>query len=368
MVDILGQVYYRTILNVNFIANISLQFAGINKSLWGSGMEVQMLDIAKEIVEGRRLEKGEDCSFLLTADLDELCEGADYIRKNLCGKRADLCAIINGKSGACSENCKFCSQSAHHHTTCQRSDFIDEDEILAGCKEAWENGVNRYCIVTAGRAISDSDFNKALSAYRKMHEKYPDMILCASHGFVSEEKLKLLKEAGVSMYHENIETSKENFPNVCTTHGFDDKIREIKKIQEAGLELCTGGIVGMGEDWNDRISMAFTLKELGIRSIPINILIPVKGTPFGELEPMTREDILRTVAILRYVNPKADIRIAAGKNYFDDGGSELFKSGVNAALTGNLLTTGGSSMEMDRKVLEEDGYILKTKPEVVCHE
>ena len=164
------------------------------------------------------------------------------------------------------------------------------------------------------------------------------------------------------MYHENIETSEENFPNVCTTHSFEDKIHEIKRIQEAGLELCTGGIVGMGETWKDRLSMAFTLAELGIRSIPINILIPVKGTPFGELEPMTQEDILRTVAILRYINPKADVRIAAGRNYFKDGGGKLFLSGVNAALTGNLLTTGGSSMEQDRNILEEKGYILKKKP------
>ena len=153
-----------------------------------------MLELAKEIVGGRRLTREEDCSFLLEADINELCEGADYIRKNLCGTRADLCAIINGKSGACSENCKFCSQSAHHHTACQAGNFIDEEAILSGCREAWEQGVDRYCIVTAGRAIKDEDFEKALHAYKKMHEEFPDMILCASHGFVSEEKLKQLKE------------------------------------------------------------------------------------------------------------------------------------------------------------------------------
>ena len=189
-----------------------------------------------------------------------------------------------------------------------------------------------------------------------------ETITMTTNGVLLGNYGKQLKEAGVSMYHENIETSEENFPNVCTTHSFEDKIHEIKRIQEAGLELCTGGIVGMGETWKDRLSMAFTLAELGIRSIPINILIPVKGTPFGELEPMTQEDILRTVAILRYINPKADVRIAAGRNYFKDGGGELFLSGVNAALTGNLLTTGGSSMEQDRNILEEKGYILKKKP------
>ena len=158
-------------------------------------MEISMLELAKEIVGGRRLTREEDCSFLLEADINELCEGADYIRKNLCGTRADLCAIINGKSGACSENCKFCSQSAHHHTACQAGDFIDEEAILSGCREAWEQGVDRYCIVTAGRAIKDEDFEKALHAYKKMHEEFPDMILCASHGFVSERKIKTVKRS-----------------------------------------------------------------------------------------------------------------------------------------------------------------------------
>lgn len=320
-----------------------------------------MLNLAKEIVSGRRLERAEDVHFLLEADLQELCKGADYIRRELCGNRADLCAIINGKSGACSENCKFCSQSAHYHTACQKSDFIDLKEIMNGCRKAAEQGIDRYCIVTSGRAISNTDFEKALTAYQRMHEAFPDMILCASHGFLSEEKLKRLKEAGVSMYHENIETSESNFPNVCSTHSFQDKVEEIKRIQQAGLELCTGGIIGMGESWEDRISMAFSLAELKIQSIPINALIPVKGTPFGDLEPMKKEDILRTIAIFRYINPAADIRIAAGRSYFEDGGEKLFVSGINAALTGELLTTGGSSTENDRKILKDAGYQLKAE-------
>ena len=318
-----------------------------------------MFELAKEIVNGKRLQRGNDVDCLLTADLDELCQGADYIRKELCGDRADLCSIINGKSGACSENCKFCSQSAHYHTPCQKSDFIDMDEILEGCRKAALQGVDRYCIVTAGRAISEKDFEKALAAYKKMHEEFPDMILCASHGFISEENLKRLRDAGVRMYHENIETSEGYFPQVCSTHSFQDKVEEIKRIRAAGLELCTGGIIGMGESWQDRISMAFSLAELKIHSIPINALIPVKGTPFGELEPMKKEDILRTVAIFRYINPRADIRIAAGRSYFEDGGRDLFESGVNAALTGDLLTTGGSSTSQDRAILKDMGYQLK---------
>ena len=159
------------------------------------------------------------------------------------------------------------------------------------------------------------------------------------------------------MYHEILKRPRKIFRMSVQHTALKIKSMKLSGFRKQALELCTGGIVGMGETWKDRLSMAFTLAELGIRSIPINILIPVKGTPFGELEPMTQEDILRTVAILRYINPKADVRIAAGRNYFKDGGGELFLSGVNAALTGNLLTTGGSSMEQDRNILEEKGYI-----------
>ena len=195
-----------------------------------------MLELAKEIVGGRRLTREEDCSFLLEADINELCEGADYIRKNLCGTRADLCAIINGKSGACSENCKFCSQSAHHHTACQAGDFIDEEAILSGCREAWEQGVDRYCIVTAGRAIKDEDFEKALHAYKKMHEEFPDMILCASHGFVSEEKLKQLKEAG---YHCSLVNAR--FVKPLDTEMLDHLTEQHKLIVTIEENVRSGG-------------------------------------------------------------------------------------------------------------------------------
>lgn len=317
------------------------------------------MGVAEEIVNGRRLKRGEDLTFLLHEDLQVLMQGADLIRKKLCGDRADLCAIINGKSGRCSENCKFCSQSGHHKTACVPSDFIDMDTIMEGAKRAAEQKIDRYCIVTAGRSLSKEDLEKALKAYRKMHEEYPDMILCASHGFLEEADLKRLKEAGVSMYHENIETSEENFENVCTTHTFQDKIHEIKKIQDAGLDLCCGGIIGMGESWEDRINMALSLSELGISSIPVNALIPVSGTPFGGLEPMKKDDILRTMAIFRYLNPTAAIRIAAGRSYFKDGGRDLFQAGVNAALTGDLLTTVGTSTKQDMEMLEELGFQLK---------
>lgn len=314
-----------------------------------------MNDLAKEIIAGRRFKRGEDFSFFLNADLDKLLEGANMIREVLCGNKIDLCAIINGRSGHCSENCKFCAQSSHHDTEINEYDFLDPDVIVEDCKRNEANGVHRYSIVTAGRTLRDKDFDKAIEAYKKMREEC-DIELCASHGLLNEEEFVRLKEAGVSMYHENIETSKRNFPNICTTHSYEDKIYEIELAKKVGLTVCSGGIIGMGEIWEDRIDMAISLSELQVDSIPINILMPVKGTEYEDLEPLSEEDILRTIAIFRYINPTAYIRMAAGRCYFKDGGTKIFLSGANATLTGDMLTTVGSSTTQDKNMLANLGF------------
>lgn len=321
-----------------------------------------MKNLAKEIINGRRLDKDYDYSLLLQAELKELCEGADMIRSALCGNRIDLCSIINGRAGKCSENCRFCAQSSHHHTDCEEYGFLDTDAFLKDCEQVASYGVDRYSIVTAGRTMEGRDLEKAINAYDALHKKYPDMILCASHGLMKAEDLKKLTAVGVTMYHANIETSENYFPNICTTHTFADKLQEIQFAKEAGLTICCGGILGMGESWQDRIDMALTLAKLEVVSIPLNFLIPIKGTPLGEQSRLTPEEILRIVAIFRYINPTAFIRIAAGRSYFKAGGMELFKSGANATLTGDMLTTVGNNTMQDRQMLTEMGFSLKEMP------
>ena len=191
-----------------------------------------------------------------------------------------------------------------------------------------------------------------------MHEEC-EVNLCASHGFLTKEEFIRLKEAGVTMYHENIETSKKNFPNICSTHSYEDKIEEIKLAQKVGLKVCSGGIIGMGETFEDRIDMAISLSELGVVSIPINVLIPIKGTPLGNLERISHEDILRTIAIFRYINPTAYIRMAAGRNYFADGGTKIFLSGANATITGDMLTTVGNNTNQDKIMLTKLGFDIQ---------
>ncbi len=320
-----------------------------------------MLALAKQIIEGRRLTKEDDLACLLNADLEELCKGADNIRRELCGNKVDLCSIINGRGGRCSENCKFCAQSSHYRTHCEEYGFLDMKDIMEGCSHASEQGINRYSIVTAGRSIEGEDLNKAVESYRAMHEAYPDMILCASHGLMKQEDLKRIKDAGVTMYHANVETSESFFSEICTTHTYKDKLEEIRMASEAGLEICSGGILGMGESWQDRLDMALALAQLQVVSIPLNFLKPIPGTPLENREILNTDEIIRIVAIFRYSNPTAYIRIAAGRNYFTDGGKVLFEAGANAALTGDMLTTVGNNTTQDREMLENLGFQLKEK-------
>lgn len=299
---------------------------------------MNVLELADEIISGKRIKRGDDLSIFLECDLKELCKGADAIRKHFVGDKVDLCSIINGRSGRCPEDCKYCAQSAHNHTDCEVYDFIAEDKIIDLCKLNESEGVHRFSIVTSGRALTGEEFEKALSVYRKMNEEC-DIELCASMGFVSEEQLHALHEVGVTSYHHNIETSKRNFPNICTTHTYDMKIETLHKIKNEGMNVCSGGIIGMGETWEDRLDMAISLSEIPVDSIPINALMPIKGTPLENLDRISEEDILRTIAFFRYINPTADIRLAAGRALLENDGETAFKSGASATITGDMLTT-----------------------------
>lgn len=313
------------------------------------------MELANEIINGRRITRDDDLTFFLTCDLDELCKGADKIREHFVGDKVDLCSIINGRSGRCPEDCKYCAQSAHHHTDCDIYDFLPEDKILEACRMNENEGVDRFSIVTAGKALTGIEFDKAIHAYETM-KKECKIDLCASMGFLSSEQLHRLHEAGVSSYHHNIETSKRNFPNICTTHTYDMKIDTLKKVKAEGMYACSGGIIGMGETWEDRLDMAVSLSEIPVDSIPINALMPIKGTPLENLERISEKDILRTIAFFRYINPTADIRLAAGRALLTNDGELAFKSGASATITGNMLTTVAcATIRSDKKLLEDMG-------------
>lgn len=320
---------------------------------------MDILKLADEIIEGKRLSREDDLDFFVTCNLNDLCAGADKIREACIGDRVDLCSIINGMSGRCPEDCKYCAQSAHNHTDCEVYDFLPEEKIMEACKTNEKEGVDRFAIVTAGRALSGEEFDKAIKAYERMNKEC-DIELCASMGFLSAEQLHRLHEAGVTSYHHNIETSRRNFPNICSTHTYDMKIETLKKVKAEGMYACSGGIIGMGESWEDRIDMAVSLAEVGVDSIPINALMPIKGTPLENLESLTEEEILRTIAMFRYINPEADIRLAAGRALMKNDGEMAFKSGASATITGNMLTTvAAATIQSDRKMLQNIGRTVK---------
>ena len=311
---------------------------------------MNVLTLAQEIIDGKRLTREDDLSFFLTCDLDDLCKGADQIREARIGNKVDLCSIINGRSGRCPEDCKYCAQSAHHHTNCEVYDFLPEEKIVELCKLNESEGVDRFSIVTAGKALTGKEFDKAIHAYETM-KKECKIDLCASMGFLSADQLHRLHEAGVTSYHHNIETSRRNFPNT-----YDMKIETLKKVKAEGMCACSGGIIGMGETWEDRLDMAISLAELGIDSIPINALMPIPGTPLENLPRLSEEDILRTIALFRYINPDANIRLAAGRALLTNDGEIAFKSGASATITGNMLTTVAcATIRSDRQMLTDLG-------------
>lgn len=319
----------------------------------------KVLKLAEEIIKGRRINREDDLSVFVTADLNDLCQGADRIREHFVGDKVDLCSIINGRSGKCPEDCKYCAQSAYNNTNCEVHDFLSQEDIIEACHINEREGVDRFSIVTAGRALNGEEFESAIKAYEKM-KKECDIELCASMGFLDEEQLHRLHEAGVSSYHHNIETSKRNFPNICTTHTYDQKIETLKKVKAEGMYVCSGGIIGMGETWEDRLDMAVSLAEIGVDSIPINALMPIKGTPLEDEPRLTEEEILRTVALFRYINPEAEIRLAAGRALLTNDGEKAFKSGASATITGNMLTTAAcATIRSDRDMLAKIGRRCK---------
>ncbi|MBE6062909.1 MAG: biotin synthase BioB [Clostridium butyricum] len=311
-------------------------------------------ELKKKVLNGKMIDKGEAVS-LINVDLDQLRECAEEIRNKFCGNLFNLCTIINGKSGRCSENCKYCAQSIHFKTNIEEYDILDKRIIIDSAKSNYNQGVHKFAIVTSGKKLTKEQLKNICDIYKEIHKECP-IELCASHGLLSYEDLTMIKKAGVIRYHNNLETSRNYFSKICTTHTYDEKIQTIKNAKKAGLQVCSGGIIGLGESMEDRIDMALTLREINVNSIPINVLNPIKGTPLENAEILQYEEVMRTLAIFRFIHPKSEIRLAGGRALLGDKGVNAMKSGVNAAISGDLLTTSGIKTNEDIKILKELGF------------
>lgn len=314
-------------------------------------------ELKAKLFNGYELSK-EDTLMLVDADLEELCTVADEIRAHFCGNSFDLCTIINGKSGKCSENCKYCAQSSYYKTTIPEYSLLDEERILGDALYNHSKGILRYSIVTSGKYLTDNELESVCKSYEKIRENC-DISICASHGLLNYDQFVKLKESGVSRYHNNLETSRRYFSNICTTHTYQDKIDTIKSALRAGLEVCSGGILGLGETMEDRIDMVLDIRALGIKTLPVNILNPIKGTPFENLSVLTIDEVRRVIAIFRFIMPDAAIRLAGGRGLMSDKGKGAFMSGANAAISGDMLTTAGICIDEDMKILSDLSYEVK---------
>lgn len=299
---------------------------------------------------------------LLDTPLEELCEAANEVRELHCGNAFELCSIMNVKSGRCSEDCTFCAQSRRWDTTSPAHPFLDVDEIVEQAKADARAGSQRFSLVASGCRVSADDLRTAMAAARRIRTESA-ISPCVSFGLLAREDFERLAEAGVARVHNNLETSRAFFPNVCSTHGYDDKVRALRSARAAGLEVCSGGIVGLGESWEDRVDLALELRALDVSSVPLNVLNPIAGTPLEGRRPLSVDEVRRTFALFRLALPTATLRLAGGRALLPDAGRLCLSAGANAAITGNMLTTAGFDIPSDVRLLEEQGFRLERIPE-----
>jgi biotin synthase len=313
-------------------------------------------NIEKKVLDSGKISR-EEALFIASLPRQEifgLFASANRLREHFRGNTVDLCAIINAKSGACPEDCSYCAQSAKSTAEIKTFKLVGKETVLEKAKEAKKGGAKRFCIVTSGKKASPGDLEKIaeiVSGVRKT-----GLLPCATLGLLSKEDLLKLKDAGLERYHNNLETSERFFPEICTTHTYQDKLETIREVKSAGLSLCSGGIFGLGETWEDRIDMAFALRKIGPDSVPINFLTPVKGTRLGLNRVLDPFEALKIISLYRFVLPDREIRICGGRlQTLGDFHAFIFPAGADGLLTGNYLTTLGRSFEDDLKLIKQYG-------------
>ena len=292
---------------------------------------------------------------LFEEEFSDLLWGATALRRRHKGDEVKFCAILNAKSGRCPEDCAFCAQSAHHRAQIEVYPLMKPEEILIRAEEAQEMGARRFSIVTSGKALKDREMETVLEAVSLIKDR-TDLIPCASLGILTPERARALKEVGLHCYHHNLEAAPSFFPRICTTHSCEEDIETLRYVKEAGLEVCSGGIFGLGEERRHRVELALTLREIGVDSVAINFLHPIPGTKLQDQKPLPPLELLRSVAVFRFLLPEKDIRICGGREFgLRDLHPLVFFAGANGIMIGNYLTTKGRDWRSDLRMIEDLG-------------
>ncbi|UCD84194.1 MAG: biotin synthase BioB [Deltaproteobacteria bacterium] len=294
------------------------------------------------------------------SDLFELFALANRLRERYHGNEIRLCSIINAKSGLCPEDCAFCAQSLHSRTDIDTYPLVEAREIMTAAQEAQGNGAVEFSIVTSGYGIKDEkEMSNICRALRELKEG-ASLERCASLGVLDRAALRRLKEAGLQRFHHNLETARSFFSKICTTHEYEEDIETVRVAKKVGLKVCCGGIFGLGESWEQRIELALTLRELGVDSVPLNFLNPIKGTKLESANNLTPRECLEIIALYRLLLPEKDVLVCGGREVnLRDLQSLMFFAGANGTMTGNYLTTPGRSPREDRQLIEDLGLRIK---------
>jgi biotin synthase len=292
-------------------------------------------------------------------DLMDLVAVANRVRVEFNGNEIDLCSLLNAKSGKCSEDCAFCAQSAHYQTDAPTYPLMNADQMVKEAREAQKRRTGRFCLISSGRQLNDKEFEVILSGLDRIR-KETTLDLDCSLGTLSEERAEALKRVGVTRYNHNLETAETHFPKICTTHSFKDRVQTIEVLKGLGFSICCGGIIGLGESPQQRLELAFSVKQLGIECIPFNILNPRPGTPLEHSEGIPPIEIIKTISLFRLVLPKGTIKIAGGREAnLRDLQSLALLAGANGLIVGNYLTTPGRNAEDDLTMIKDVGFQIK---------
>ena len=318
-------------------------------------------DAVERVLDGERLDRRDGLA-LIAQPVDALAAGADVVRSQLGDGTVDACSIVNAKAGNCAEDCGFCAQSVHFDTGIDNYGFLGPEKILAAAKRAERDGSQRFGIVLAEKGVSKEqrpdEWEEVLEAIRLVRDE-TDVEVDASLGILTEEEAAILADEGLNHYNHNIETSPRYFPEIVQSHGFEDRVATLEVAKEAGMDLCAGVILGMGESPTDRVDAAMALQDIGVSSLPVNILNPVEGTPLAErgLPDITTEDVIKTIAVYRLLHPEARVRLTGGRevNLETDGQVAALEAGADGILTGDYLTTAGQSPADDIEIVERAG-------------
>jgi biotin synthase len=313
-------------------------------------------ELEQRIKAGHRVDHREAVALARDVPVEELSALAGRLRDYFLGTRYETCSIANARSGRCGEDCKWCSQSSHNRARVDIYPLVGARRAVMAARKNAGQGVDRFSLVTSGRGMDEAQLKKVCELYEAIRAE-TDITLCASMGLLDKEQMLRLKEAGVTRYHCNLESAPSFFPTLCTTHTAEQKLRTLRAARQAGLEICSGGIIGMGESREQRIELAIALREEGVDSIPLNILSPIPGTPLEGLEPLPDEEILLAAAMFRIINPAVHLRLAGGRARISHMVRRLLRGGVSAAITGDMLTTTGSDTASDIKMFEDEGFI-----------